>query len=150
MNIRQNLFAYTCQSLGMREAEIYRTDSSPRSSYEATLRLLQERPETDCIFYLREELALGALRAFLEKGIRFPNDMELIAVGDSSLGISEVSSPTLSVVHLPLEQAASKIIGLFNRHLYTPSCPPASTVVSVNYVPRESCPAYTPHEDCIT
>ena len=87
MNIRQNLFAYTCQSLGMREAEIYRTDSSPRSSYEATL---------------------------------------------------------------PLEQAASKIIGLFNRHLYTPCCPPASTVVSVNYVPRESCPAYTPHEDCIT
>lgn len=150
MNIRQNLFAYTCQSLGMGAAAIYRSDSSPKSSYEATLRLLQERPETDCIFYLREELALGALRAFLEKGIRFPDDMELIAVGDSSLGISEVSSPTLSVVHLPLEQAASKIIGLLNRHLYTPSCPPASTVISVNYVPRESCPAYTPREDCTT
>lgn len=148
MNMRQNLFDYTCQSLGMEEALVCRCGDSPKSSYEATVRLLQEHPETDCIFYLREELALGALRAFSEKHIRVPDDMELIAIGDSNLGISEVSSPTLSVVHLQLEHAASEIIDLLNSQIYAPGCPVTSKVLSVTYVPRESCPAYTPHEDC--
>ncbi|MDE7186732.1 MAG: LacI family transcriptional regulator [Lachnospiraceae bacterium] len=144
MHIRQNLFAYTCQSLGMAEALVCRSGDSPKSSYETTVKLLCEHPETDCIFYLREELALGALRAFSEKGIRFPDDMELIAIGDANLGISEVSSPTLSVLRLQLEHAASEIINLLNSQIYSPGCTVTSTVLPVTYVPRVSCPAATP------
>lgn len=148
MHIRQNLFAYTCQSLGMEETLICRSGDSPRSSYEATVKLLHEHPETDCIFYLREELALGALRAFSERGIRFPDDMELIAIGDSNQGISEVSSPTLSVMHLQLEHAASEIIDLLNSQIYASGCPVTSKVLPVTYIPRESCPPYIPPEGC--
>ncbi len=148
MHIRQNLFAYTCQSLGMEEALICRTDFSPKSSYEETARLLREHPETDCIFYLREELALGALRAFTEKGVRFPDDMELIAIGDYNQEISEVSFPSLSIMRLQLELAASEIINLLNDQLYTPGCSVTSKVLPVTFIPRESCPAYIPPADC--
>ena len=148
MHIRQNLFAYTCQSLGMEEALICRTDFSPKSSYEETARLLREHPETDCIFYLREELALGALRAFAEKGVRFPDDMELIAIGDYNQEISEVSFPSLSVMRLQLELAASEIINLLNDQLYTPGCSVTSKVLPVTFIPREICPAYIPPADC--
>ncbi len=140
MNIRRNLFAYTCRSLGMEEPVLYCCDPTARGGYEMTLRLLEEHPETDCIFYMREGLALGALRAFTEKGIYFPGGPEFIAIEDAALGLSEVCLPALSVVHLPLEAVASECTRLMNRLLHSPGCEIASTVIPVTFIPRESCP----------
>ncbi len=139
MSIRQNLFAYTCRMHRMEEPLAYCTEPSARSGYATTLRLLEEHPGTDCILYMREELALGALRAFQEKGICFPGNMEFIAIGDSAFGVSEVCSPSLSIVHLPLEKVAAECTRLLNRHLHGLENKPTSLVVPVTYIPRESC-----------
>lgn len=140
MSIRQNLFAYTCLSRNMPEPYVYHSDYSAKGGYEATFRLLDEHPETDCILYMREELALGAQRAFTEKGIHFPGDLEFITIGDSAMSISEICYPSLSAVHLPLEKVASECIRLLNHQLHTADHKISSIVVPVTYLPRESCP----------
>ncbi len=140
MNIRQNLFAYTCLSRGMGEPLVYYSDSCPKGGYEATTRLLDEHPETDCILYMREDLALGALRTFGEKNIRFPGSLEFITIGDAGLPISETSYPSLSIIFLPLEKVASECIRLMNHQLHDFEHEITSCVVPVAYIPRESSP----------
>ncbi len=140
MNIRQNLFAYTCLSRNMAEPLIYCSEPCAKGGYETTLRLLEEYPAADCILYMREELALGALRAFTEKNICFPGSKEFIAIGDSALGISEISYPSLSTVHLPLEKVAAECTRLMSHQLHAFDYEVTSTVVPVTYIPRESCP----------
>lgn len=140
MNIRQNLFAYTCLSRNMQEPFIYCSDSRPKNGYETTLKLLEEHPETDCILYMREDMAIGALRAFAQKGIVIPDKIEFISIGDSGMRISEISYPSLSIVYLPLEKVAAECIRLLNHHLHDFNHEVTSTVVPVTYIPRESCP----------
>lgn len=140
MNIRQNLFAYTCLSRNMEEPLVYNSDSWPKGGYEATIRLLEEHPETDCILYMREELAFGALRAFAEKEIVFPGSIEFISIGDAGLKISEVSYPSLSLIYLPLEKVAAECIRLMSRQLHAFEQEVTTSVVPVTYIPRESCP----------
>ena len=140
MSIRRNLFAYTCRSRGMEEPVVYCCKATGRSGYETTRQLLEDHPETDCILYMREGLALGSLRAFSEQGISFPGKLEFIAIADSALDFSEVCTPTLSVVHLPLEAVASECTRLMHRQIHAAGCGIASKVMPVTYISRESCP----------
>ncbi len=141
MNIRQNLFAYTCLSRNMEEPLVYYcADSFPIDGYETTLRLLKEHPEADCILYMREDFALGALRAFAEKGIVFPGNIEFISIGDSGVKISESCYPSLSIVYLPLEKLAAECIRLMNHQLHSFDNEVTASVVPVTYISRESCP----------
>ncbi len=140
MSIRQNLFAYTCRSRDMDEPLVYCCEPTARSGYEKTLELLKAHPETDCILYMREGLALGSLRVFSELKIPFPGNLEFIAIGDSALDISEVCTPALSVVHLPLETVASECTRLMHRQMHASGCGITSKVIPVTYISRESCP----------
>lgn len=140
MSIRQNLFAYTCCSRGMEEPVVCCCEPTGRSGYQATLRLLETHPETDCILYMREGLALGSLRVFTERKLAFPGKLEFIAIGDSALDFSEVCTPALSVVQLPLETVASECTRLMHRQIHAPGFEITSKVVPVTYISRESCP----------
>lgn len=140
MNIRQNLYAYTCLSRNMGEPHVYYSDPSPKGGYEATNRLLNEHPGTDCILFMREDLSLGALRTFAEKGITFPGGLEFITIGDAGLPLSEITYPSLSIIFLPLEKVAAECIRLMNHQLHDFEHEITSCVVPVTYIPRESCP----------
>lgn len=140
MSIRRNLFAYTCCSRGMAEPVVYCCEATGRSGYETTLQLLENCPETDCILYMREGLALGSLRAFSERKISFPGNLEFIAIGDSALDFSEVCTPALSVVNLPLEAVASECTKMMYHQMQADGGRITSRVVPVTYVARESCP----------
>ena len=140
MSIRRNLFAYTCRSRGMEEPMVYCCKATGRSGYETTLPLLKAHPETDCILYMREDLALGSLRVFSELAIPFPGNLEFIAIGDSALDFSEVCAPSLSVVSLPLEAVAAECTRIMHRQIHASGCGITSKVMPVTYIPRESCP----------
>lgn len=140
MSIRRNLFAYTCRSRGMEEPVVYCCQAAGRSGYETTLQLLTAHPETDCILYMRQGLALASLRVFAELKIPFPGRLELIAISDSALDFSEVCLPALSEVYLPLETLASECVKLLYRQIHAPGGGVTSKVIPVTYIPRESCP----------
>lgn len=55
-------------------------DWSPKSGYEATLTL--DRTASTAIVVANDHMAMGAIRAFTEKGIQIPDDMSVVGFDD--------------------------------------------------------------------
>jgi LacI family transcriptional regulator len=50
--------------------------------YEATKKLLQIFPRLDGVFCLNDPVAMGAMRAILEAGLRIPKDIAVVGCGN--------------------------------------------------------------------
>ena len=73
---------------------LVRGDWSPRSGYEAGLRLLED-PSVTAVFSANDEMALGLVRACHEKGLRIPEDISVIGFDDV---MAEWMSPPLTTI----------------------------------------------------
>jgi DNA-binding LacI/PurR family transcriptional regulator len=99
--------------------------------------LREGRP--DCIFCASDAIAIGALRAFHERGVRIPEDIELISVGNGDKEQEEYSCPSLSVVHIPMERMAGNCFDMLQDLLDHKIAPPYSIKLRSKYIARESC-----------
>lgn len=69
-------------------------------AYEDMLAQLESRKKLPTAFFADNDMiALGAMKAFLEKGYRIPEDISIIGFDD--LPFSEISSPRLSTMRVP-------------------------------------------------
>jgi LacI family transcriptional regulator len=57
-------------------------DAGDVSGYEAMRELLRLDPRPDAVFCYNDPMALGALKAILEKGLRVPQDVAVIGCGN--------------------------------------------------------------------
>ncbi|HEY1034817.1 MAG TPA: LacI family DNA-binding transcriptional regulator [Pseudoxanthomonas sp.] len=64
---------------------------------DAVHALLQANPQVDALFAASDLLAIGAIRALIERGRRVPEDVSVIGYDDSPLGATYV--PPLTSVH---------------------------------------------------
>jgi len=55
---------------------------SNRHGFEAMRHLLQQRPRPDAVFCYNDPLAIGAMNAILEEGLRIPEDIALVGCGN--------------------------------------------------------------------
>lgn len=117
-------------------------ENSVKGGYEAVTHRLQrewseERP--DGIFCGSSMIAHGALRAFYEAGLTGEKLPKLIAVGNGQEEFDACSIPSLSVVHLPMEQLACSCIQLTLGLLDGAITTPENRTLPIEYIPRESC-----------
>jgi LacI family transcriptional regulator len=84
------------------------------------LKIKQKLPTA--IFSLTDEMAIGALAAFHEAGIRVPEDVEIIGYDNNEH--TKFTIPSLSTVHLPVEEMATEcvktLLDLFEKRTKTP------------------------------
>jgi len=59
-------------------------DRGDRHGYAATRRLLATNPRPDAIFCFNDPVALGAMQAVLESGLRIPEDVAIVGCGNVS------------------------------------------------------------------
>ncbi|MFN2601308.1 MAG: LacI family DNA-binding transcriptional regulator [Gemmatimonadaceae bacterium] len=82
------------------------------SGYEAAGALLEIRPRPTAIFAANDSMAIGALSALREAGIRVPDDMAVAGFDD--ITIARYLNPPLTSVHVPIaelgERAMAKLI----------------------------------------
>jgi DNA-binding LacI/PurR family transcriptional regulator len=96
---------------------------------------LKERP--DAIIAANDLLALGALRACRENGIRVPEEVSIIGFDDISL--ASLVSPSLTTLSQPQEQIARDAINLMVERLATKDLShPRTLVYEAELVIRES------------
>lgn len=96
--------------------------------HDAARRLLAAGgPRPTCLFAVTDVMAVGALAALREAGVRVPEDMSLAGFDDIPL-VRELSPP-LSTVALPLAAMGERVIGLALR---TPPGAGRSRVVRVD------------------
>ncbi len=127
--------ALTRLGLDYDESLVVEGDFSDPSGYIAMRQLLPQRP--DAVFVASDRMALGALRALNEAGIRVPDDIALVGFDDmpfATLGEPQLTTVRQSVTRLG-QLAAEGLIGLIEGTI----TPPYQVVLPTQLVIRTSC-----------
>jgi LacI family transcriptional regulator len=86
--------------------------------------LLEQSPEITAIFAASDELAIGAISAAYQLGIKVPDELSII--GYDNLSIAEMAIPPLTSVAQPLtemgEKAANMLFEILNSEKAVESC----------------------------
>ncbi len=128
-----------CAEYGLElpESRIVREEYTEEGGYLASqaLAACSERPTA--VFFLSDQMAIGGLFAFNEMGISIPNDIEV--VGHDNEHASRFSIPSLTTMHLPVEDMAAAcfkmIVDLMDHKL----APPYSQRFEYHLAVRQSC-----------
>jgi len=112
-------------------------DFSEASGYAAMSNLIPRGP--DAVFIASDTMAIGALRALRESGIRVPEDMAII--GFDGLPASENTSPALTTIQQPVTEAGARAVHILNDLVTGASTAPVTEIMPVELVIRESCGA---------
>ncbi|MGL5286108.1 transcriptional regulator, LacI family [Aeromonas sp. RU39B] len=115
IDLREQSFADYGQRLGVvSQEDIYRGEFSSQAGY----RLASEMLDRDCppaLFVASDSLAIGVLRALHERGIRIPEQVELISVND--IPTAKFTVPPLSTVRIPAELMGAQGVNLLLERL---------------------------------
>lgn len=98
--------AYEAEQLTFDETRYYTCRFSYRSGYETMCRALDGGVRCTAVFAMADVIAIGAIRAIREHGLRVPQDISVI--GYDGLAIGEYLQPRLSTVSQPTEAMAKR------------------------------------------
>ena len=110
-----------------------------RGGYNGGIAISWMRPRPDCVFTMSSLLAMGALRAFEEQGIKVPGQLELISLGTDDPDFDEYASVSISTIHIPIDDMARECIRLLLLQLDGKIITPQAVALPVVYTARESC-----------
>lgn len=140
MNIRTDTFITQTQQEGMLSPTTVTVSDSMQGGYDGALTLCNLSILPDCLFCTSDSIAIGALKAFHNKGIKIPGQIELISIGNGNPEQQEFSIPSLSVINLPMEEMASACLTKIYENLFSFNNHIVSEEFPIKYIPRESCP----------
>ncbi|WP_144408448.1 LacI family DNA-binding transcriptional regulator [Pelosinus fermentans] len=86
------------------------SDNSWKGGYEAANILLDRSIKFTGICCGNDNLAVGALRAFKERGLAVPEDVSVISIGD--LPNANYTAPPLTTVRVPLYEMGAKAVNI--------------------------------------
>lgn len=140
MNIRTNIFEFTAIENGMTPPVTVQITDSMEGGYKGALKLCSLPQLPDCLFCTSDSIALGALKAFHEKGIQIPEQLEIISVGNGNPDQEEYAIPSLSVISLPMENMAAACLRTVYTFLSNGEYNASTFELPISYIARESCP----------
>jgi LacI family transcriptional regulator len=120
-------------------------DWEVQSGYPAARRFLELHERPTAIFAANDLMALGAIYAFQEAGLRVPDDVAVIGYDDRD--IASISRPTITTVRMPcyeMGQASAKLLlGLLEKQREAVDSPEPSEPIKIQgqLIVRESCGA---------
>jgi DNA-binding LacI/PurR family transcriptional regulator len=91
--------------VGAAAPPLLRGDWSPESGYRAGLELA-ERPDVTAVFAANDQMALGAMHAFHERGMRVPADVSI--VGFDNVPESAFLIPSLTTVYQDFDEVGRR------------------------------------------
>lgn len=109
--LRVSAFQQALWDCGSAEGRIIKADSfSMVAGYSAAKKLLRQEEHITCLFCIADVLALGAMRAIHEAGLRVPEDIAVI--GFDGIEAGRFSVPSLATVRQPGEAMAESGVGV--------------------------------------
>ena len=79
--------------------------------YRAMKKILALKPRPDAVFAANDPAAIGAMKAIWEAGLRIPEDIALVGVGDIALGdLLRVPLTTVSWSRAELGRRAAELL----------------------------------------
>jgi LacI family transcriptional regulator len=103
--------------------------------YWAMQQLLPQRPEA--VFAANDAMALGALRAIRDAGLRVPQDISLVGFDD--IPLVALTDPALTTVRQPLHGVGRVAVESLIELIDQPQAAPRQTLLPTELVIRSSC-----------
>jgi LacI family transcriptional regulator len=138
VDLRYKGFLDTVEESGMVNTHILKGAFTEKGGYQVIRSMLEGSDELpNALFFLSDPMAMGALAACHENGIRVPEDLEII--GHDNDEQTAYSVPSLTTVHLPVEEMAveciNQLMKIINHEVETPE----NIRFRTNIVKRNSC-----------
>lgn len=122
------------------QEQILYSDAQDRNPAEAGYRLgkrlLTSRMEYTAVIAVSDLLAIGAIGALREAGVKVPQ--QVAVVGHDGINASALPSVGLTTVAQPREKMAETIIDILRRHAQDPASAPEHIVVKPELIIRNS------------
>lgn len=121
---RKRALRDACRSFQLSEDEVLwrEGDFSQDSGYFVAKEALLQRPDVDGIVCATDDMAVGAIKAAKEAGLRVPEDVSIVGIGDSWTG--QMVDPPLTTAHYFYresgEDAAEMLLSLLNSETDVP------------------------------
>lgn len=109
--------------------------SSVESGHEYTLRLLRSQKPPTAIFLANDVMAIGAINAAHESGLRVPEDISIVGFDD--IPFSNYTNPPLTTVHQPAFEKGVRAARLLINLLETQE-PQESVILPMQIAVRKS------------
>jgi LacI family transcriptional regulator len=114
--------------------------------YQAMTRLLSLRPRVDAVFAANDPTAIGAMKAIWDAGLRVPEDIAVVGVGNIALGdLLRVPLTTVSWSRAELGRRAAEL--LLDRIGTDPLAAYRRVIIPPQLVVRRSCGGDTARSD---
>ncbi len=112
-------------------------DFTEAGGYAAMQRLLPAKP--DAVFAASDIMAIGAIRAVREAGLKVPDDIAFVGFDD--LPMSTLANVQLTTVRQPVVQFGVKAVEILIEQIEGGNTTPRRTILDTELVIRESCGA---------
>jgi DNA-binding LacI/PurR family transcriptional regulator len=123
---------------------IVHTGPQIEDGYGAALHLLDLRPRPTAIVAVNDYLAIGVLRACVERGVRVPNDVSVAGFDD--IDVAAYLTPGLTTVRVSAEEMGRRAFCLLLDRIEHPASPPQHVRVPAQLVLRASTGPACPDE----
>lgn len=110
-------------------------------AYELTKRNLEERSPPEAIFAANDEMAIGCMRAFIERGYRIPQDVAVM--GHDDISMAAFAGVPLSTVRIHKEEIGRMAVKILIDRVKTKRKIPISVQFPPKLVVRDSCGSRT-------
>lgn len=122
--------------LPVEENLIRKGDFHPRSGYHAAVELIRSQPPPTAIFICNDMMAIGALRALSEAGLRVPQDCSLIGFDDIEL--ASFITPPLTTIRQDKAALAEAAVTLLLERIAEPDLPARTRILPTQLIERLS------------
>jgi LacI family transcriptional regulator len=109
--------------------------SSERHGYDAMQQLLRRQVQPTAVFLANDQMAIGAMKALEEAGLRVPQDVSIVGFDD--VPMAEFYSPPLTTIRQPAFEKGARATELLIQCLEQETTP-QSQVLDVELVVRKS------------
>lgn len=109
---------------------------SVAGGYHAMHRLLDEHPGFTAVVAQNDHMAMGAIRALQERGLRVPDDMSIVGCDD--VDFARFTTPPLTTVRLTFESTGVAAVRLLIDRLQGTEVVPERIVLPCSLIIRES------------
>lgn len=140
IQMRKEGFESRARELGLELAEqhIVYEDFSEYGGYVATKQLFAQSDQfPTAIFATSDQMAVGILHALNELGVKVPDQVELI--GHDNESVTRFTTPSLSTVHLPVEDMAKECVKLLVDMMLHKSDERVDKLFETSIVVRQTC-----------
>ncbi len=118
----------------------FRGDFSEPSGYDAAAELLRATPRPSAVFVANDYMAIGAMGALQDAGVRVPDDIAITGFDD--IQMSRYLTPPLTTVNVPMLQLGQRAVKLLLEGAGAGPAEGRREVLATTLVVRSSCGAH--------